>query len=234
MNLFVGTSGYSYKEWRGSFYPEKMQPSEMLAYYADRFRAVEINSTFYRMPNEKMLVDWAAQVPDGFSFVLKTSRKVTHQMRLRSVDEEISYLLRTMSVLGAKRGPMLVQLPPNAKKDLNRLGSFLGLLPDEWRTAMEFRNASWFEPDTYELLRERNVALVATDTEGGGAPLVGTADWGYVRLRGEAYDDSALGGWAARLRESAWKDLYLFFKHEEDGVGPELASRFTTVWEATR
>jgi uncharacterized protein YecE (DUF72 family) len=226
VDLYVGTSGYSYKEWRGSFYPVKMPASEMLAHYSQHFKSVEINNTFYRMPTEKMLLDWSAQVPDGFSFVLKTSRKITHLRRLKGVEEEASYLLRTMSVLGDKLGPMLVQLPPSAKKDLERLRDFLGLLPTSWRTAFEFRHDSWFDDEVYEALRNRQATLVATDIEGRAAPLVDTASWGYLRLRGDEYSDVELQGWCQRVAEQAWDTVYVFFKHEDGGAGPELAARF--------
>jgi uncharacterized protein YecE (DUF72 family) len=232
VDLYVGTSGYSYKEWRGSFYPEKLPASEMLAYYARQFRSVEINNTFYRMPTEKMLAEWSAQVPTDFSFVLKTSRKITHLKRLKGVEEEASYLLRTMSVLGSRLGPMLVQLPPNLKKDTRVLRAFLELLPRAWRAAFEFRNSSWHDEKVYEMLRQRDMALVATDDGNGGAPLIHCASWGYLRLRRDSYSDADLHDWCSRLHRQQWRAAYVFFKHEDDGAGPELASRFTTTCEA--
>jgi uncharacterized protein YecE (DUF72 family) len=226
VDLFVGTSGYSYKEWCGSFYPEKLPASEMLAHYAQQFNSVEINSTFYRMPAEKTLADWASQVPEGFSFVLKTSRRITHLKRLKGSEEETSYLLRTMSVLGEKLGPMLVQLPPNATKDTDRLRSFTELLPLQWQTSFEFRHSSWFDDEVYGILSSRSAALVATDMGDGGAPLLATTDWGYLRLRREEYSESDLLRWRERILEQDWRAVYVFFKHEDEGAGPKLARRF--------
>ncbi|MCZ6760320.1 MAG: DUF72 domain-containing protein, partial [Gemmatimonadetes bacterium] len=144
MKVFVGTSGYSYKEWKGVFYPEKIKPEEMLGYYGARLNSVEINNTFYRMPKESTLILWEEAVPGTFRFVLKASRRITHQKRLNEVEDELSYFLRVSSVLGERLGPTLFQLPPNFKKDMDRLNSFLQLLPNRWKAAMEFRHQSWF------------------------------------------------------------------------------------------
>jgi uncharacterized protein YecE (DUF72 family) len=165
MRSFVGTSGYSYKEWKGSFYPEKLPAPQMLRYYAERLNTVEINNTFYRMPTEKVLLQWAEQVPEGFTFVLKASRRITHLKRLKDVDDETAYLLRTASVLGDKLGPMLFQLPPSMKKDIERLRAFLDLLPSRWLAAVEFRHGSWFDDEVSDTLRSRNVALAIAETE---------------------------------------------------------------------
>ncbi len=228
--IYVGTSGYSYKEWKGSFYPEKIQAAEMLRYYAEHFKTVEINNTFYRMPNEKTLVQWSDQVPDEFAFVLKASRKITHLKRLQSVEEEMSYLLRTVGVLGQRLGPLLFQLPPNLKKDMNRLQVFLELLPGTCRAALEFRNESWFDEEVYGALKDRNVALVAADTDdSGGEDIPPTADFGYLRLRREDYGEDDLQAWSDRIRQNDWDDVFAFFKHEDEGAGPALASRFTRV-----
>jgi uncharacterized protein YecE (DUF72 family) len=169
---YIGTSGYSYKSWKGSFYPEDLPNKEMLRYYGERFRSVEINNTFYRMPSEKVLTDWHDQVPDGFAFVLKASRRITHFKRLKDAGEELSYVLRTSSVLQKKLGPTLLQLPPNFKKDLPRLQDFLKQLPQGWRAAVEFRHASWFEDDVYETLRDHNVAMVIAETDEETVPIV--------------------------------------------------------------
>ena len=231
MKLHVGTSGYSYKEWRGSFYPEKISAPEMLTFYAQHFDTVEINNTFYRMPSEKAVAAWEAQVPDNFRFVLKTSRRITHMKRLKAVEEEMQYLVRVVSTLGGKLGPMLVQLPPNFKKDLERLSAFIQSVPKNLQVAFEFRNTSWFDEDAYALLRGRNMALVATDGEKVSAPVVRTADWGYVRLRDSGYGEKQLDAWCTKLQTFDWKHLFVFFKHEEDGAGPELAMEFARLFE---
>lgn len=234
MDLYVGTSGYSYKEWCGTFYPDGLPASQMLAHYARQFRTVEINNTFYRMPTERLLAQWSAQVPSDFSFVLKTSRKITHVKRLKGVEEETSYLLHTLSALGDQLGPMLVQLPPNLKKDAAALGAFLRLFPDGWKAAFEFRNRSRHDEEIYDLLRRRGMALVATDETDDSPKLTTGAGWGYARLRRDSYSDSELSAWCARLRQPGWESVHVFFKHEDGAAGPELASRFTTIWRADR
>jgi uncharacterized protein YecE (DUF72 family) len=227
MTEWVGTSGFSYKEWKGSFYPEDMSADGMLAYYADRLNSVEINNTFYRMPNRKTLAGWGERTPETFKFVLKASQKITHRKRLKEVGEELDYLIPTMGELATKLGPTLVQLPPNFKRDLERLRGFLDLLPHGFQAAFEFRNASWFDDETLALLRERGQALVASDT--GDETLLaveGTASFAYARLRQEEYSDAQLTEWAARLHALDVEDLYVFFKHEDGGTGPKLAARF--------
>jgi uncharacterized protein YecE (DUF72 family) len=226
---YIGTSGYSYKSWKGSFYPEDLPNKEMLRYYGERFRSVEINNTFYRMPSEKVLTDWHDQVPDGFAFVLKASRRITHFKRLKDAGEELSYVLRTSSVLQKKLGPTLLQLPPNFKKDLPRLQDFLKQLPQGWRAAVEFRHASWFEDDVYETLRDHNVAMVIAETDEETVPIVSTTGWGYLRLRRESYDQQQLAEWVERIGGQEWSELYAFFKHEEKGTGPETAAQFVKL-----
>lgn len=226
MEVFVGTSGYAYKEWKGGFYPAKLPAAEMLRFYASRLRAVEINNTFYRMPSERVLLDWAGQVPEGFRFILKASQRITHYARLKVEDDSLDYFLRTANVLRPRLGPTLFQLPPNLKKDLQRLTDFLAKLPRTWRAAMEFRHESWFADDVFDALRGRDIALVAVDDDEGGAPLVPTASWGYLRLRRAGYDSAALNGWARRIREQTWREAYAFLKHEEDETaanGPRWA-----------
>lgn len=228
MRVLVGTSGYAYKEWKGTFYPEDLPGDDMLSYYARQFDTVEINNTFYRMPTTKAITSWAAAVPDGFTFVLKASQKITHFARLQNADDAVRYLCATALQLGKRLGPLLFQLPPTFKKDVDRLRAFLPLIDQEVRCAFEFRHDSWFAPDTYELLRARNVGLCVADTEAGNTPLEATADFGYFRLRDEGYERSDLEEWARRIREAGagWKDAFVFFKHEESGKGPELAREF--------
>lgn len=227
MYFFVGTSGYSYKEWKGTFYPQKIAPDEMLRYYAQRFSTVEINNTFYRMPKAGVLESWAQQVPDAFRFVLKASQKITHIKRLKGAEDEMDYLLRTASVLNNRKGPLLFQLPPNLKKDVPRLSEFLKLLDEGTRAAFEFRHASWLDDEVFERLRSHSCALCVADREDlPETDLVSTADWGYVRLRREGYDDAALRRWIKRLQDQSWNEAYVFFKHEDAGIGPKLAARF--------
>jgi uncharacterized protein YecE (DUF72 family) len=236
VRLFAGASGFAYKPWKGPFYPVDLPDTEMLRYYAARLPAVEINNTFYRLPKPKMLEDWAAQTPDGFRFVLKASRRITHMQRLKDVGELVGYLCETAGALGPKLGPLLFQLPPHLKKDLDRLRTFLDLVPPDRRVALEFRNASWFEEDVFESLRAQDAALCVAETEpddkeGGGltVPLVATASWGYLRLRRENYGDADLTAWAQRIRGQGWSEAYVFFKHEDDGTAPLFARRLLAL-----
>jgi len=232
MRLLAGTSGFSYKEWKGSFYPQDLPVSGMLSYYAERFPAVEINNTFYRLPSEQTLLQWAEQVPESFRFVLKASQSITHRRRLKDVEDPLEYLLGASAALGEKRGPLLVQLPPNMKKDVERLNRFLDLVPRTTRTAFEFRHPGWFEEDVFAALRNHGAALCLADTEEGTTPLVATAEWGYLRLRREAYDDVALELWKARVSQMPWTEVWTFFKHEDEGTGPALARAFLERWSA--
>ncbi len=227
MAVLIGTSGYNYPEWRGSFYPSSFPAAKMLPYYAERFRTVEINYTFYRMPNAKTIAGWDAATPAGFCFALKAPKRVTHDARLKDVDEPLRYFLDTARVLGPKLGPILFQLPPNFKKDLPRLGDLLAQLPPDLRYALEFRHPSWFEDDVYARLGGKNAALCIADTEKGTTPLVATADFGYFRLRDEGYGEADLGEWSETVKRlgARWQDTFIYFKHEESGVGPALAAR---------
>ena len=226
MRVFVGTSGYSYKEWKGNFYPKDLPEKDMLHFYAERFQTVEINNTFYRMPSEKMLSRWSEEVPEGFAFVLKAPCRITHEMRLKDAEDAVSYFLQTASVVGKKLGPLLFQLPPFLKKDLPRLRDFLSFLPRGQRVAFEFRHASWFDNEVYETLRSQGAALCLAETDEGATPLISTATWGYLRLRRKEYGEPELHAWADRIRDQQWDDAFVFFKHEEEGKGPKLAARF--------
>jgi uncharacterized protein YecE (DUF72 family) len=227
VQLFAGTSGFAYKEWKGSFYPADLPDDAMLGHYAGRLPSVEINNTFYRMPRESVVASWADQAPDGFRFVLKASRKITHFGRLKNVASELEYFLRVSTALGPKRGPSLFQMPPNMKKDAARLREFLALLPRAWPAAFEFRHASWLDDETWELLRGKNAALCIADqgTDEAATPAAATADWGYVRLRAERYTEADLARWLETLRAQPWREAYVFFKHEDAGVGAKLALR---------
>lgn len=232
MKLFVGTSGYSYKEWKGSFYPERLPAGEMLRFYAQRLPAVEINNTFYRLPKASVIEAWAEQVPVSFRFALKASQRITHIKRLKDAAEETGYLFRTVATLGKRLGAILFQLPPSLRKDLPRLERFLDLFPDETPAAFEFRHRSWLDDDVFDLLRARGCALCVSDTdEEPETRLVGTVRWGYLRLRRSEYAGADLAEWAKRLRSQNWEKAYVFFKHEDEGVGPKLAARFLEVAE---
>jgi uncharacterized protein YecE (DUF72 family) len=226
MRVLAGTSGFSYKEWKGSFYPEDLPADRMLAYYSERLPAVEINNTFYRMPKPALLESWAAEVAPEFRFVLKASQRITHFKRLKDTGSDVEYFFGVASTLGERLGPVLVQLPPNLKKDLPRLEAFLATLPAGARAAFEFRHASWFEEDVFEALRGKGAALCVAEDEELATPLVATAPWGYLRLRRQDYDGAAVAAWADRVRAQSWSEAYVFFKHEDAGAGPRLASQF--------
>jgi uncharacterized protein YecE (DUF72 family) len=221
VSILAGASGYAFKEWKGSFYPEDLKPEDMLAFYAERLPTVEINNTFYRMPKREVLANWAAATPAQFRFAIKASRRITHLARLKAAAAEpLAYLYRNLDALGDKRGPVLFQLPPNLKKDLPRLETFLGWLPSDHRAAFEFRNDSWFDDEVHEALRAAGASLCFSEREDDTPPpLVETAPWGYVRLRLEAYADADLAGWVERIRASRWQSTYAYFMHEPTAPG---------------
>lgn len=229
MRLIVGTSGYSYKEWKGTFYPGDLPAAKMLAFYAGHFSAVEINNTFYRMPEEKTLLKWATEVADGFTFVLKAPQRITHQKKLAGIEPEVRHLFEVGEALGPKLGPILFQLPPYLRKDTQKLHDLLEMVPKERRAALEVRHESWLAEDVYDVLRAHDTALCAADTDEVEDPerlLVSTASWGYLRLRRTDYSDDQLASWMRRVKMQAWSDAYVFFKHEDEGKGPAFAKRF--------
>jgi uncharacterized protein YecE (DUF72 family) len=230
MELLAGTSGYSYKEWLGHFYPEKLPASEMLRYYAERFSTVEINNTFYRMPAESMLAQWVDQVPEHFAFTLKAPRRITHEQRLRESESNVAEFLRRAGTLGTKLGALLFQLPPFLKKDLPRLRDFLALLPPGSRTAFEFRHDSWQDDEVYETLRSQGAMLCVTDTDEGDTPFVVTAECGYVRLRRTHYDDDELRAWAELIAARKLPKTYVYFMHEDEALGTRFARRLGEFW----
>jgi len=233
MKLYTGTSGYSYKEWKGAFYPEDLKNDAMLGFYAGRLPAVEINNTFYRMPRTNVIESWASQVPEDFRFVLKATRRITHFKRLKEPTKELEFMLGQFALLGERLGPILFQLPPNMKQDVPRLEAFLELLPDGTRAAFEFRNETWFDDATYEALKKKDYALVASDTDDEpDPPVVESTDWGYFRLRRAEYEPAKLTEWSARIRATGWKEAFVFFKHEDDGAGPALAASFAEQFMA--
>jgi len=231
--LLAGASGYSFKEWCGTFYPDKMDPDAMLPFYAARLPSVEINNTFYRMPRTSMLENWAQITPPAFRFAIKASRRITHMGRLKidSVADSVDYLYKNLASLGDKRGPVLFQLPPNLKKDVARLTAFLAILPADHSAAFEFRNDTWFADDVYEALKGTGASLCFSEREDDTPPpLVETAPWGYVRLRLEQYSDDQLAQWAQRLRATGWQDIYAYFMHEP--TAPAYAATLMKAWNA--
>ncbi len=225
--ILAGTSGYSYKEWKGSFYPEKLAADDMLSHYAAKLPAVEINNTFYRLPRASVLETWAAAVPPEFRFAIKASRRITHLKRLKEVSEETNYLLDTVAALGDRLGVVLYQLPPNLKKDLDRLDAFLSLLRPGVRSAFEFRHATWLDDEVFARLREHRCALCLAEEDDEPAPAaVSTAPFGYLRLRKALYSDDALRAWAGTVAAQGWDDAYVFFKHEDGAAGPAFAGKF--------
>lgn len=232
MEMLAGTSGYSYKEWLGRFYPEKLPAAEMLRYYAERFRTVEINNTFYRMPAEAMLARWAEEVPEHFAFTLKAPRRITHDKRLREAEGEVGAFLQRAAALGSKLGVLLFQLPPYLRKDVPRLQAFLDLLPAETRAAFEFRHASWQDDEVYEVLRARAAMLCVTDTDTGDTPFIATSDFGYIRLRRTHYDDGDLQTWVERIADRQLLRTYVYFMHEDEALGTRFAQRMNDLWRA--
>jgi uncharacterized protein YecE (DUF72 family) len=223
--IWTGTSGYNYPEWKGSFYPSDLPAAKMLPYYAARFPTVEINYTFYRMPNEKLVAGWAAQTPSPYKLTLKAPRRITHDQRLKQVGDLVAGFCQVAGTLGDKLGALLFQLPPNLKKDLALLDAFLGDLPPKVCGAFEFRHPSWLDDEVYARLAERNLALCVADSEKLSTPLAVTADYAYFRLRDEGYTPDDIKRWADRIASDTaqCRDIYVYFKHEEEGKGPEFA-----------
>jgi uncharacterized protein YecE (DUF72 family) len=230
VKLRAGTSGYAFKEWKGSFYPAEMKDEGWLGYYASRFSTVEINNTFYRLPKEHVLQEWAAQVPEDFTFGIKASQRITHHARLKPESASaVEFLMKNTSTLGSRLGPILFQLPPNLKKDAPRLRAFLATLPEGRRYTIEFRNESWFDDETFGLLRERDVAMCIGEQDDFQCPVQATASWGYLRLHRLDYSDAQLGEWAARVTGQGWSEAFVYFKHDETpgaGSGPPAVDAF--------
>ena len=236
MTVLVGTSGFAFKEWKGPFYPEDLKDDAMLGFYSGKYPTVEINNTFYRLPREHVLQDWASRVPDGFTFAIKASQRITHYARLKpDAASALGFLLQNTSTLGGKLGPILFQLPPNLQKNMERLQGFLALLPPERRFTIEFRHESWFDDETYDALRAHDVALCVAESEEFTGVQVSTASWGYLRLHRQDYDDTMLETWQRYVVGQPWKDTFVFFKHDYiDGAGPLAVERFGRMIASTR
>jgi uncharacterized protein YecE (DUF72 family) len=235
VNLRAGTSGYAFKEWKGPFYPPELKDDAWLGYYAGKFPTVEINNTFYRLPKTDVVLGWAAQTPEGFTFAVKASQRITHYARLKPESADaLAFLLKTTSSLDGKLGAILFQLPPNLKQDLARLHAFIELLPANRRFAFEFRHESWFDEGTFRLLRDRDIAMCIAEQDDFKCPVVCTASWGYLRLHRLDYNETALAEWAKCVRAQAWSDAYVYFKHDEGiGSGPPAVDAFIRATAGT-
>ena len=228
MRLHAGTSGFAFKEWKGSFYPDDLKDDGMLGFYSSKFPTVEINNTFYRLPKEDVLQSWAAQVPEPFTFAIKASQRITHYARLKPESASaVEFLLKNTASLARRLGPSLFQLPPNLTKDTDRLRAFIDTLPTDRRYTIEFRHESWFEDDVFDALRARDIPLCVTEQPDFAAPLVSTASWGYVRLHRFDYDPAMLAEWSKKISAQAWSEAFVFFKHDEGvGSGPPAVGAF--------
>lgn len=230
MKVVAGTSGFAYKEWKGRFYPEKISPRELLRSYSSRLRTVEINNTFYHMPNAGVLASWADQVPGNFVFAIKAPQVITHMKQLRKVGSESRYLFTSLSVLGGKLGPVLFQFPASFRADRRVLEDFLALIPRGLFCAFEFRNAGWQENEIRDLLSEKGHTLCIADADDAPAgDITSKSSWGYLRLRRSDYSEADLAQWAGKVRAQHWERAFVFFKHEEGARGPEMAMRFQAL-----
>jgi uncharacterized protein YecE (DUF72 family) len=231
MNVHAGTSGFAFKEWKGPFYPADLKDDGMLGFYASRFLTVEINNTFYRLPKEGVLQGWASQVPDAFTFAIKASQRITHFARIKpEAASAVEFLLKNTSSLGTRLGPILFQLPPNLKVDVDRLRGFLAMLPADRKYTLEFREESWFHDDVYALLHERDIPMCIIDQPDFSSPVVSTASWGYVRLHRFDYDAAGLERWRGVIGGQQWSEAYVYFKHDEGiGSGPPAVEAFRRV-----
>lgn len=225
--IWVGTSGFQYPEWKGTFYPETLSTAKMLPFYASHFSTTEINYSFYRIPSEKTLTNWSAGTPAQFRFSMKAPQEITHVRKLRDCAEVLDRFCKVLKALETKLGPVLFQLPPFLRNDIALLKDFLATLPAGVRGTFEFRHASWFNDETFAALKSRNVALCIADTEKSTTPIVTTADFGYFRLRNPAYKKSDITRWAKEITkcQDSWKETYVYFRHEETGTGPKFAQQ---------
>lgn len=229
--IWIGTSGFQYPEWKGAFYPETLATAKMLGYYSERFSTTEVNYTFRHLPSAKTLDRWGIETPANFRFSLKAPQRITHFAKLRDCDQLLEYFSNTVAALAPKLGPILFQLPPQFRKDADVLAAFVERLPRDLRAAFEFRHASWFDDQTFDTLRSANVALCIADTADFKTPLLQTATFGYLRLRNENYTEADVASWSESVRQlsAGWEDTFVYFKHEEKGVGPAFAQQMITA-----
>ena len=234
MKLHAGTSGFAFKEWKGSFYPGDLQDDGMLGFYSSKFPTVEINNTFYRLPKEGVLQSWAAQVPEPFTFAIKASQRITHYARLKPESSSaVEFLLKNTASLASRLGPILFQLPPNLKKDTDRLRAFIDTLPSDRRYTIEFRHESWFEDDVFDALRARDIPMCITEQPDFASPFVSTASWGSTRLHRLDYGEAMLAEWARKISAQPWSEVFVFFKHDEGiGSGPPAVGAFINSFSA--
>lgn len=228
MDIAVGTSGYNYPEWKGTFYPDPFPASKMFAYYAERFRTVEINYTFYRMPTPELAEKWRDQAPDGFRYTLKAPKRITHQQRLVDCETSLAMFVEAARGLGPHLASLLFQLPPNLRCDVDRLERFVGILPTDLRCAFEFRHESWHSDEVFKVLEAGGAALCVADMGDKTTPIVPTARHAYFRLRDEGYGPDDLKRWAQTVESHRqdWDQVFVYFKHEDEGKGPEFAQAF--------
>jgi uncharacterized protein YecE (DUF72 family) len=224
MQIWIGTSGFQYKEWKGKFYPEDLSEAKMLGYYAERFSTTEVNYTFRHTPSLKSIESWSSRTPEQFRFAFKAPQSVTHFAKLRDCAEKVAFFAQAIAPMGAKYGPVLFQLPASFKADVDVLKQFLATLPKGMRAAFEFRHASWFEEPIYAALRKANAALCIAEDEKLATPAIATAKFGYLRLRREDYKTADLKRWAAWIEKQAaqWSDAFIYLKHEEQALGPKF------------
>lgn len=227
MHLWIGTSGFQYPEWKGKFYPATLPASRMLPYYAEHFSSTESNYSFRQIPSLKTLEKWAAATPSGFKFSFKAPQKITHLAKLRGCGETVRFFHDTIQTLGSKLGATLFQLPPTLKKDRELLAAFLSERPAESTAAFEFRHPSWFDDDVFACLQQHGAALCLAEAPNLETPPVATTDFGYLRLRREDYTSPQIARWAEFVQaRREWREAFVYFKHEEAGVGPRFAQEF--------
>lgn len=226
MKLYIGTSGFGYKAWKGKFYPNDLPAESMLSFYSEHFQSVEINNTFYRMPTPALFANWIKEVPLNFKFAVKAPRQITHNLKLKNSEKALAQFSSAVDTLNGLSGPLFFQLPPTFKKDVGRLREFLALRSEKYQWAFEFRHQSWFDSEVFDLLAEHHIALCIADTDEDPTPFVSTADWGYLRLRRFIYSDADLRKWVKRIHEQKWQHAFIFFKHEDEAKGPVAARKF--------
>jgi uncharacterized protein YecE (DUF72 family) len=229
MKLWIGTSGYSYPEWKGSFYPADLAQKGMFGHYAEHFRTVEINATFYRMPTDQLIAGWVKGAPAGFRFTLKVQKSITHTRRLKDCADPLAVFLDRADKLGDHRAALFFQVPPFVKKDVPLLREFVARVPRELRPAYELLDPSWHTDEVFGVLADAGAALCISDSDKQATPFEATASWGYLRLRDEGYTRKDLAKWHARITAQKWEEAFVYFKHEDAGKGADLAQKLQAI-----